>query len=807
MKFGLKSSVAVLSLTLLLAACGGGGGGTTSVTPTPTPTPTVASISGVVADGYLVGALVCSDQNDNKICDLTEPFAITTTNGQYVLQGDGVELHPILVEVGPTVIDEDTNATVAKPFMLMAPAPTDPAVPQVVSPMTTLVKHTMDQNPTLSRTQAAQSIKTQLGAPDSADLFADFIASQDAFLHATARVVTKAMANAQEEIKAAAAANGLNAATITQAVAKLVVQNAVDQLPAIVAAVANAQAAPNFNPKTFDVAAVATTAPATSQIVNDINLAAKPVIAVPAQSVLEAGGIFWLNIDPTWETERGQVTVSAASGQVSFVNEWFDRATATWLPLPQHTEKHLVNGAWTSPMAEGQGDTVVYNTDGSFNVVNATKGSEEKVYLVKKDLSGLNMASVLGADAIYLLDKKATFPQGSEFYQLTFESLTDLYQVSQWIDPSDPAATDHNYIATFGAGEQIIRSLADVESTFALNNAGNNYLQVDNFSVQFASPNDLKIFSENGNGPVEVGTGSYRKEIVQTKELLFLDIPAKFIRGIDKKFLVEMNDSVRGAIVQFGDFTPKNVVEVDTDLSCNQIARDAILSNAAISGVMPAAFWVQYRNAENPINSATRAYIQYVMLNPSDRLSDYVARVDLTGTNNLVVETDSSSTTDLFYMYDCKSGNCIDKGVAPEEYYFFSPLPTLPSGSYSFLATLKNGSTISTSITYPGQLVVPFIRSTTMQATWQQNGDLTFSWTNPTAEPGWDKVSQIRVFMTQGLMVHLNSSAQTITVPAAILAQRGVIPGSQWRIQARAYDANGFNYARSESNTMTIPTP
>jgi|GEM_PF-5251456 len=812
MKFGSKASLAVPALAFLLAACGGGGGGTTTVIDPP-PVVTPAAINGVVVDGYLVGAKVCSDQNDNKICDPNEPFAITGANGVYTLQGEGVDLHSILVEVGVGVIDQDNpNAPITKPFTLMAPAPANPAAPQVVTPITTLVKHTMDQNPTLTRDQASQSTKAQLGVSDAADLFADYIAipgADSVILHTTARVVTKAMAAAQEEIKAAAVANNLDPAAVSGAIAKLVVQNTVDQLPTIVAAVATAKEATNFDPKTFDVTSVPTTAPVTTTIANDIQVAAKPITVAAAKSVLETeGGIFWINASP-WDIERGHVTVPVNGTTLSFVDEWFNPSTGQWETAPPHRDRHLVNGSWTEPMIEGEGDQITYNADNSFTLSNTAKGGQEKITLVKQDLAGLSMASVLGTQAKYLLNKKATFPAGAVAYRLTFENLSDSYEICQWLDPT---GGDNNYVRTWNQGvETMVRSLAEVETALAFNNQGGNYLWVDSLPVQFAPNGVLRIFQAGLNGQkTEIATGSYSKLTVQTKELLMLNIPQHLLGGIDKKFLVEMQDSVRGNIVQVGDFTPKNVIEIDQDLPGNIIARDAILGNLALSGVIPAYSMVQYRNSETPANSGTRSYIQYELANQNVQLSTMVSSVDFINQAGTIISNDLTPSTDVTYIYNCLSGTCKAEGDYREEYYFFSNLQQLATGDYSFVANLTNGSSITSKISYPGQTVVPYVSSSTMSGAWQTDGSLKLNWTNPVAVAGWDKISQVRVFMSQGttsqgLVVKLSSTAQSVTVPANILAQRNITTGSTWRIQTRAYDANGSNYARGESNALPLP--
>jgi len=51
-------------------------------------TSTSVNISGVVVDGYISGATVCLDNNNNNRCDITEPSTLTNKQGKYSLSFD-----------------------------------------------------------------------------------------------------------------------------------------------------------------------------------------------------------------------------------------------------------------------------------------------------------------------------------------------------------------------------------------------------------------------------------------------------------------------------------------------------------------------------------------------------------------------------------------------------------------------------------------------------------------------------------------------------------------------------------------------
>ncbi len=126
---GLEIGVGMTAIALLFAGCGGSNNSSN---------PPAASFSGIVADGYLSGAKVCLDTNNNGVCDAGEPSGVTAANGAYTITGitPGQETKfPIVAEVPATSVDQDTGAPVGTAFTLTAPAGAS-----FVSPLTTLVQ-------------------------------------------------------------------------------------------------------------------------------------------------------------------------------------------------------------------------------------------------------------------------------------------------------------------------------------------------------------------------------------------------------------------------------------------------------------------------------------------------------------------------------------------------------------------------------------------------------------------------------------------------------------------------------------------
>ncbi|MBX2885012.1 MAG: hypothetical protein KTR32_33960 [Granulosicoccus sp.] len=176
-------------------------------------------ITGRVADGYLQGATVCVDINENGECDNDEPSATTGAGGTYFLNaGDSAANKPVIADVPPEAIDEDTGQPIGKRLLLS----TLPDQTDFISPITTLVVEELKNNPGLSKEDAEDSVKDVLGlnAEDGTSLFKDYVANQlegDAgekeryrYLHQTARVVATMMDEIQERVEVAAVNNGID---------------------------------------------------------------------------------------------------------------------------------------------------------------------------------------------------------------------------------------------------------------------------------------------------------------------------------------------------------------------------------------------------------------------------------------------------------------------------------------------------------------------------------------------------------------------------------------------------------------------
>jgi len=178
----------VAFMSIFLAGCGGGGGGSSSIATEEAsivtdevPIVTESTLMGKVIDGYISGATVCLDLNNNYTCDSDEPSAVSGAGGSYTFTYEGTipEGIQILADIPIGAVDEDLGP-VNKPYSMLAPA----ANPEVVTPLTTLVSQEIQSSAgQLTPEEAEKSVKLMLGIDESDSLLGnDFVANVDADL-------------------------------------------------------------------------------------------------------------------------------------------------------------------------------------------------------------------------------------------------------------------------------------------------------------------------------------------------------------------------------------------------------------------------------------------------------------------------------------------------------------------------------------------------------------------------------------------------------------------------------------------------
>ena len=173
------------------------------------------TVSGKVADGYLDKAKVCLDKNENGKCDTDEPNTLSV-DGSYNLNITKTDIgkYPILVEVTTSTIDLDDGNLVTKPYTLTAPKDSI----GFISPITTLIKSQIDNNPALTTKEATSIVSSKLNiTSDNSKLLTNYVKDESSStvskqLHEVGKVLAKLIADIEDNIK-----NTLGIKTISDA--------------------------------------------------------------------------------------------------------------------------------------------------------------------------------------------------------------------------------------------------------------------------------------------------------------------------------------------------------------------------------------------------------------------------------------------------------------------------------------------------------------------------------------------------------------------------------------------------------------
>ena len=191
---------AAVMMVAIIAGCGGGGGTTAATTVSATTT-----ISGKVADGYLVGAQVFLDKNNNYLLDSGEPSAITGPDGTYTLviaPGDVGKYPVVAVALAGRTIDLDSpGQALQNSYVLCLPKDSvSGSVSNFISPMSTQVRELMETGKYSAVQQAMEDLRLKTGMPVGTNMLSDYMASNNAAMHSAARNMVTLMSGQTGQI-------------------------------------------------------------------------------------------------------------------------------------------------------------------------------------------------------------------------------------------------------------------------------------------------------------------------------------------------------------------------------------------------------------------------------------------------------------------------------------------------------------------------------------------------------------------------------------------------------------------------------
>ncbi|BCR03494.1 hypothetical protein DESUT3_05630 [Desulfuromonas versatilis] len=585
--------VGSVGLAGALAGCGGGGssssGGAGGAT--------VSTLSGVVADGYLVGVTVCADLNENNQCDSGEPVATTDADGAYTLEGTDIESYPVVVVV-PAGTPDGEGGTFDKPLILSSPPGTESA--KFISPVSTMVHQQMKANG-LSAEQAQAVVKKRLGVAESTPVLgeaADFIkhkaANQDLeVVHKVARVAAKAFGELHSQFETTL--GGSLSDEQVSAIVTVVVDKVMQELSGVVQQIADLETNEQVDSLAGSVASnVAGENSDASSLTDELAAAALPKEDSAFDALLNAGGSYWLgawdymdeNGQMVQEAEYGRVYLDA-SGALQEEQYRLNPAGGWDLDVSQDDDYQLVDGQWVLAPEGPDNYAIQFNNDGSALLTHRITGAQERITATEVAIAGKPMGQFAKRFHRLLADPTAPFGPGAKAFKLAFENLVDTYEVSLWLDDQ---GQDRNFVAIWTGPETFtkVTSLQQMLESFPA--GGNDYLQVgSNLVIQFGPNNSVLVFRQMWSmgmmGPSyeQIAGGSYLRSSATGVDMVQLDLPefVKYEGEFDGLpcFVVWANGDVK-----VGEFSPAGMVDFGEDFEVNEVAFQDIMENFVAPG-------------------------------------------------------------------------------------------------------------------------------------------------------------------------------------------------------------------------------
>jgi len=400
--------------------------------PEPEPTPEIF-LSGKAADGYLNGANVCLDLNNNKECDTDEPATTTGDGGAFtlaVMTQAQIDANPLLVEiVAGVTIDEDAPGVVLEQaYTLSAPAGYT-----FVSPLTTMVQNEVDNGTDISDAETA--VQGKLGTTLSLDT--DYVAGKTSDnnteefekLHKIAQVTANIIADNMETLKTTAETENI----LLDDLISLIINEVFSTLHTVTSRVEEVVADDTL---TFDADIIATEINVSIATENLTEQVALNTSTAANLGDLFSDGFHWFNgwqIRSQFYLDYGMVKLNSDGSITDIEYEINEQGISQ--------EKNNIDGIELLLTSEGwvESDYTIagidLNDNGSATLKRKTSALNEIVTGTTIVLDRLNVKTALlrsgdydddGALWASTVDEGLVFPAGASAYKLAFESKADL---------------------------------------------------------------------------------------------------------------------------------------------------------------------------------------------------------------------------------------------------------------------------------------------------------------------------------------------------------------------------------------------
>lgn len=466
------------------------------------------SFTGLVADGYLRGATVCIDENENKECDPSEPSTVSGEKGAFSFSGVVSDKPILMVVVEGETIDEDTitddnpsGTPFSKPLTLSAPAGYTN-----VTPLSTMVQNEVESGSSAADAEAA--VKAKLGTTQ--DLDSDYIAAADddtlteeekaEFLQMqqVAQVTARVISDNMETLEDAAAANSISLDDLISAI----VDEVFDALDAISETVE--ENSNDFNPDEVAQAVNQEEIGLNPDNIDDVveqNQAEEAATTANLATVIQNGGLTWAWAEiynGMLESDYGTISIDGNGDFQETVYVWDGTSSFVEDTSGGNSDVEYVldDTGWIEVTGGDTPSSAVAETDGTItlNFGSPSKYSE-RLSGLEVDLTGLNMRTVMNSvddgEGIFgdYLDQTATFTSGAKGFTLTDAGSDEPYLFEDWGD-----CEEINKVNGFCNFAYVQNGPVDGKATsFAEITSGTKYTLTDGGSTDVAGVKGVEI--------------------------------------------------------------------------------------------------------------------------------------------------------------------------------------------------------------------------------------------------------------------------------------------------------------------------
>ena len=592
-------TLSLITATIIgLTACGGG-----SSTPT---TNNNTDNTGFVGDGYIQGAYVCHDSNNNMDC-LDETYATTAADGSFNLSNYDATQN-LLVQIPIGAVDNGPfvdGSTTPRPFTNQTwyyyPAGANPTnSPIFVGPLSTLVFAQIEKVPGISVNDAVATVANTVGVNSSnvLDNYIENNTTEGNTTHFVAELVGATLTNSSSTTS-----------------------NYGTNLQNVLANGSNiANTASNNNPNTYNTTGY-NAIPNGSSTANGTT-SATALIYTPVSDVcndLQTGTYFAFE---DWDSSTGNSTpdkshktlymkTDADTGdnvlhirrEKENANAWSinQHGSSTEFDYLQNIDAHIIDMAQvnsSSPYIKPIYDVIfpAINTDcnGSTATFNAS-GMIYKLYVSESNINGVNGANLPQGPSVSSLLNNVTFGTNDKIYQASVSLQNDVYTVNKGqgyyngtTSPSD--VSDYTvYNSSFIAMPNSISMdtfVQTINNDLVVDYRDNNNYKKFTVTTTAATNNTGTVdYLKVENGTSTTTTLSYEIETHNSEKFLVIKNYKSF--GLDlfvgKINSIDTTNLVYGELFHSGgmfDLTQGGFHDGDImdDIMLNTSARDAVLT-------------------------------------------------------------------------------------------------------------------------------------------------------------------------------------------------------------------------------------